>query len=756
MRRREWLLAGLVLAATAVALAVRLAHLGDANMWYDEGISVWAARKSLADMVTWTASDTHPPLYYALLHLWLMLAGNDSETTVRLPSLIFGTLNVPAVWLLARTLLPGRSRVAIASATLLALSRFNVWWSQETRMYALAALLATLHLVFTALLARRITPWSALGYVVTGVLGLWTLYLLVVLFLVDALYWLVTTRLRIQPLVRRLGLSVLAGCMFTPWVAFAIPRMQSWSVQTPFDAWSFVRLYTTLLLLGHSTYIEAVMPLVLILAAALVVGLTALRLRDPAAAEAARLPLMAVVVPALLVWVVTAVPRSVGYIPPVEARYLLPFAPAFALVTALAAEGLASCPQARWRAATTFVVLAALVSIDIWSIGDYMGSRYLADDGRSVAETLRAYAEPSDGVVLHSDQPWPVFAYYWRGEFVGVPYGQQVTAESAAALLAPLWERSDAVFVVVNADALRIDPNRLVEAWLAPSAAATRTWRYGDTRLLLYARTPNRAAHIDDLAAGFAPPPTPAAAQALGLVGWEQPLQRVRSGEPSFAALTVAGSAPAHVQVGLGDASSQVDIPVVAAERRVPVTVVLPRTTPPGQAAWWAEADGERVALGQAEVVSTTDISATDRGPPPPEITVESVFGEPPFVRLDGYDRDVVAGVHIGVTLHWHVLGTSPISYKVYVHLLDAAGRLAVQRDDVPDQGSRPTTGWAPGDDVLDTYVVPLSASMLPGDYHLEVGLYDPATGERLGPVRLADDSDQPEREVGLGTLTLP
>jgi hypothetical protein len=46
-------------------------------------------------------------------------------------------------------------------------------------------------------------------------------------------------------------------------------------------------------------------------------------------------------------------------------------------------------------------------------------------------------------------------------------------------------------------------------------------------------------------------------------------------------------------------------------------------------------------------------------------------------------------------------------------------------------------------------------SSELRGEYTLLVGLYDPTTGERVGPVRAVDGSDQPNRGLAIGTLAL-
>jgi hypothetical protein len=64
----------------------------------------------------------------------------------------------------------------------------------------------------------------------------------------------------------------------------------------------------------------------------------------------------------------------------------------------------------------------------------------------------------------------------------------------------------------------------------------------------------------------------------------------------------------------------------------------------------------------------------------------------------------------------------------VFVHLLDAGGRIAAQSDGPPGAGRAPTDGWSPGDVVDDRRELAAPA----GEYRVVVGLYDPRTGVRL------------------------
>ena len=66
------------------------------------------------------------------------------------------------------------------------------------------------------------------------------------------------------------------------------------------------------------------------------------------------------------------------------------------------------------------------------------------------------------------------------------------------------------------------------------------------------------------------------------------------------------------------------------------------------------------------------------------------------------------------------------------------------QTDSPPAGGARPTSGWQEGEVIVDHHGLHLPDMLLPADlpsgdeYELRVGMYLPATGERL-PVRDSD-----------------
>lgn len=102
--------------------------------------------------------------------------------------------------------------------------------------------------------------------------------------------------------------------------------------------------------------------------------------------------------------------------------------------------------------------------------------------------------------------------------------------------------------------------------------------------------------------------------------------------------------------------------------------------------------------------------------------------------HLAGYtlaSEPVRPGGSVALTLAWEALAETATSYRVFVHLIDEAGNLLAQNDGEPAMWTRPTTGWAPGEIVVDPRPLAIPATAAPGVYHIRVGLYVPG-GDRL------------------------
>ena len=174
-RRRTAVTWGLLAAIVVLGAGLRFHAIGAKSVWLDETAALELAGRPLLDLVRECARrDTHPPLYYTLLHGWL--SGSDGLARARALSAVVGTATIVALYALARRLLArGPSLVA---ALLLAVSAYQVYFAQEARHYALTVLLVVLSWYFlVALLAAERPRWPLwLGLALTNAAGMYTFY----------------------------------------------------------------------------------------------------------------------------------------------------------------------------------------------------------------------------------------------------------------------------------------------------------------------------------------------------------------------------------------------------------------------------------------------------------------------------------------------------------------------------------------------------------------------------------------------------
>ena len=110
------------------------------------------------------------------------------------------------------------------------------------------------------------------------------------------------------------------------------------------------------------------------------------------------------------------------------------------------------------------------------------------------------------------------------------------------------------------------------------------------------------------------------------------------------------------------------------------------------------------------------------------ETAVNIPFGE--AITLNGYSLGETTrqpGDIVEVTLFWETAVPLQTRYKVFLHLLDANGRLVSQRDSEPGGGLALTTTWQPGQSIIDNHGLLIPSDLSPGTYQLRLGLYDMA-----------------------------
>jgi len=107
-------------------------------------------------------------------------------------------------------------------------------------------------------------------------------------------------------------------------------------------------------------------------------------------------------------------------------------------------------------------------------------------------------------------------------------------------------------------------------------------------------------------------------------------------------------------------------------------------------------------------------------------------------IVLIGYDMDrrtASPGETIHLTLYWKALAKIGEDYVVFVHLLLGTDQIWARVDSQPLDGAAPTSIWQPGWIIEDRYELTTGPDAPPGAYEIEVGLYLPQAGKRLGIV---------------------
>jgi hypothetical protein len=122
-----------------------------------------------------------------------------------------------------------------------------------------------------------------------------------------------------------------------------------------------------------------------------------------------------------------------------------------------------------------------------------------------------------------------------------------------------------------------------------------------------------------------------------------------------------------------------------------------------------------------------------------PQRVMQVDFSSVTLIGLDAPEQARPGDV-IPLRFYWRAAAMLDKDYTVFVHLLDASGKLVAQADSEPRGGAYPTSAWIAGDVIPDDHALNLPAGLTPGDYVIRVGLYLAPNGARL-PLKPSGDS---------------
>jgi mannosyltransferase len=235
------------IAAVAVGLVVAagliLRFWTRSGLWLDEALTVDIARLPLHEIPPALKHDGAPPLYYYLLHFWIVLFGQSNDA-VRSLSGVIAVATLPVAWLCGKRF-AGRT-VAWTVLVLLASAPFAVYYATESRMYALVILLTGCGFLALQRAVSAPRPANLVAVVVVAAALLYTQYWSIYLIAMVAI-WLVVSVVRSRrrgqpeasPLPALIALAV--GCLlFVPWVPTLLYQTEHtgtpWAMAPTFSA----------------------------------------------------------------------------------------------------------------------------------------------------------------------------------------------------------------------------------------------------------------------------------------------------------------------------------------------------------------------------------------------------------------------------------------------------------------------------------------------------------------------------------------
>jgi len=474
----------------SLAALLRFAYLDASSLWSDEGNSWALIGRSFRQIARDAAADIHPPGYYWLLKLWHIPWGSDA-VAMRSFSALLGVLLVYLIYRIGRYLQPDSSAkgpwLALLAALAAALNPFQLYYSQEARMYMLLAV-AGAGLIWSLLAYLHATPRTTaattalLGYIVCGTLGLWTHYSFPIVLVAAAVGYGAEIVLRPQAADRSrrwfmwFGANGAILLLYLPWLPTAIRRVLAWPAGG--EAVSLgegVHLALTTLLVGPRQPLP-VPALPWLMAALLLPLLGAVALRSIRGGWL------------LLAWWLLPIGLmfGAGLFTDAFLKFLLTASPAWILLSAATPRLIA------WPRVATVLLAAGAILLALLTLPAYYTNPTIRDNYAGVAQYVAAVADPQqDLVILDAPGQQEVWHYYDPGvPILALPQTRPPDVDATIATLANATAGRQKLYALFWATD-EADPERIVETWLDQHAFKGDLQWQGNLRFVVYTLSTN-------------------------------------------------------------------------------------------------------------------------------------------------------------------------------------------------------------------------------------------------------------------------
>ncbi len=172
MNKRRIIAAFLIFALTFI---LRLIAIQTREIFYDDAFSLFLAEKGLNAIISGTAADTMPPLYYFYLHIWQL--GGQGLGYLRLSGVLLSMAILGVSFDLFRRALGWNA--ALAGTLILAVSPLQIYHAQELRMYTLlvfgqVAYMGCFYRIFGEERTGKAPPGLWVGLIVSGAVAMYS------------------------------------------------------------------------------------------------------------------------------------------------------------------------------------------------------------------------------------------------------------------------------------------------------------------------------------------------------------------------------------------------------------------------------------------------------------------------------------------------------------------------------------------------------------------------------------------------------
>lgn len=731
-----------ILLIVSFAFALRLYHLGYQSFWSDEGISLARASNDVPAILI-NPHPEHMPLYFVLLHFWLIIVGS-TDFIVRFLSLAFSFLVVPLLYRLGKALF--NYEVALWAATIAAINPFQTWYAQDARMYAmvLCLTLGSVLLLLMALRKKSAAAWA--GYVVFITLSIYTHYYALLILLAEGLLFIA---LWLRGKYRDVVIGWLASqvaifVLYLPWLprALHVPSLPVW--REPVSFFSLPLRYLAAYSFGSTVPPSWSVPLSFGFLLILCFGLYAI-LKHQASQEAVFFSLLYLFVPTFLTFLLFL------YKPNYHERYLIIITPAYYL---LLAHGL-SLLRKFWPPLGALGLLFVALTSGYSLYNHYFDSSYGKADFRATARQIEVLERPGDAILFDGSTPG-LLSHYYRGglpiyELETFDYDDRSTLKD---FLTRVMAEHHRLWVVVSDH----EPG-LVEYWLTAEAYQARTDWYNGIWLYLYS-TPSQ---VDSdrarqtLAVDFGsvlrlagyslyPSPVPSGDIINLSLLWQAQEEMKRDHKVALRLLDGQDYIWAYKYRQPLDGFRPTSAWSAGEEVEDNYGLLLFPGTPPGdyrlEVRVYHEADGDLPVTAEGQKLETFAIEPVVVSRAAFPLSVEALLMQHSWdgsldgpIELLGYELGMPVaepGEPFRLTLFWRASVKPQSDYEVALQLVGKDGQVWARGIFPPGNQAYPTSQWESGEVIRSQYNLEINATTPKGEHQLSVNLIDKATGQPL------------------------